>query len=127
MENFDKIKEVVIKCIKREYDNCTAKFTYDGKIYRLDVHIFKTSPSAQLKCVQIIEQILQLCHIKEPINISVNGRSRLVIQMDVICENLNAMRNSFNEQYEIPDPRMINSTYGGYIHNTDPIIDQICQ
>ena len=132
MENFDKIKEVVIKCIKRSYPDCRVTFISED-VYKLNVHIFQTSKNEQLRCCDVIEYILKLCHIKTYVNIKVNGRSRMLIKLDSITEELSAMRNEINnlviptyniDPYEIPTPMlMINSTYGGYVQvcNTDPI------
>ncbi len=128
MENFDKIREVVIKCIKRSYPDCQVTFIGED-VYKLNVHIFQTSKNEQLKCCEIIEDVLKLCHIKDYINIRVNGRSKLLIKLDSITEELSVMRTENNNYivnfnpYEIPTPMLINSTYGGYVQvcNTDPI------
>jgi hypothetical protein len=135
MEYFDKIKEVVIKCIKRSYPDCQVTFI-KVDVYKLNVHLFQASKSEQLRCCEIIDDILKLCHIKTYINVTVNCRSRLLIKLDSITEELSAMRAMRNEinnlviptynidPYEIPTPMlMINSTYGGYVQvcNTDPI------
>jgi hypothetical protein len=131
MENFDKIREVVIKCIKRSYPDCQVTFIMVD-VYKLNVHLFQTSKSEQLRCCEIIDDILKLCHIKTYINVTVNCRSRLLIKLDSITEELSAMRNEINnleiptyniDPYEIPTPMIINSTYGGYVQvcNTDPI------
>ena len=119
MENFDKIREVVIKCIKRKYDNSKITFTNDNNIYQLDIRIFSNSPTKQLECVCYVEEILKLCHIKEDIKIRVNDRNRLFIHIDVISENL----VKFRKKLDLPTPVITaiqNSSYG--IHcNTDPI------
>lgn len=107
MENFDKIKEVVIKCIKRSYPDCQVTFI-KVDVYKLNVHLFQTSKNEQLRCCEIIDDILKLCHIKTYINITVNYRSRLLIKLDSISEELSAMRNEINN-LDVP-------TY-----NTDPI------
>jgi hypothetical protein len=132
MENFDKISKVVIKCIKRSYPDCQVTFISED-IYKLNVHIFQTSKNEQLRCCDVIEDILKLCHIKTYVNIKVNGRSKLLIKLDSITEELSVMRNEINnlviptyniDTYEIPTPMlMINSAYGGYVQvcNTDPI------
>jgi hypothetical protein len=132
MENFDKISKVVIKCIKRSYPDCQVTLISED-VYKLNVHLFQTSKSEQLRCCEIIDDILKLCHIKTYVNIKVNGRSKLLIKLDSITEELSAMRNEINnlviptyniDPYEIPTPMlMINSTYGGYVQvcNTDPI------
>lgn len=87
MENNKKIIEVVIKCIKRHYPDCQATLI-DGNTYGLNVHIFQTSLKEQLKCCEIIEKILKLCHIKTYIDIKINGRSRMLIKLDSMTEHL---------------------------------------
>lgn len=105
MENFDKISKVVIKCIKRKYDNSNITFTNNNNTYKLDVRIFTNSPTKQLECVCDIEEILKLCHIKEDIKIRVNDRNRLFLYIDIISENLGK----------------INKKLDGIHCNTDPI------
>jgi len=100
MENFDKISKVVIKCIKRSYPDCQVTFISED-IYKLNVHIFQTSKNEQLRCCDVIEDILKLCHIKTYVNIKVNGRSKLLIKLDSITEELSVMRNEINN-LEIP-------------------------
>lgn len=126
MENFDKIKEVVIKCIKRHYPDCQVTLI-DGNTYELNVHIFQTSLKEQLRCCEIIDDILKLCHIKTYFNIKVNGRSRMLIKLDSMTEQLQNLQlfsepseSGFNRfEYEIPTP-MIDGVYQLRC-NTDPI------
>lgn len=108
MENFGKISKVVIKCIKRSYPDCQVTFISDD-IYKLNVHIFQTSKNEQLRCCDVIEDILKLCHIKIYVNIKVNGRSKLLIKLDSITEELSAIRYQINN-IDVP-------TY-----NTDPYV-----
>jgi hypothetical protein len=119
MENFDKIKVFITKCIKRKYDNSKITFTNDNNIYQLDIRILTNSPTKQLECVCDIEEVLKLCHIKEDIKIRVNDRNRLFIHIDVISENLGKIKKKLDLSTPVITT-IQNSSYG--IHcNTDPI------
>ena len=94
MENFDKIREVVVKCIKRKYPDCHITFTDDDKIYKLNVIISQTSKKEHLRCCEIINSVIKLCYIKSLINIRVNGLSQLFINLEVMKEDLRMLRNT---------------------------------
>ena len=94
MENFDKMKTVVVKCIKRHYPDCHITFTNDDKIYKLNVIISQTSKKEHLRCCEIINSVIKLCYIKSHINIRVNGLSQLFINLEVMKEDLRMLRNT---------------------------------
>lgn len=94
MENFDKMKTVVVKCIKRHYPDCHITFTDYNKIYKLDVILSLTSKKEHLKCCEIINTIIKLCYIKQHINIRVNGLSELFINLEIMKQDLQILRNT---------------------------------
>ena len=128
MENFDKIKVFITKCIKREYPNDNIVFINDNGDYKLEVELLNDkSTKEQNKCVDFIEEVLKLCNLKTQINIKVNGLSRMLIRLNLISEGLGALRMFRNGD--------VAPVYGGYdvgelpIHR-DPIAcntDPICQ
>lgn len=128
MENFDKIKVFITKCIRREYPNSKVTFNNDDDKCRLSVQIFKESTLAKANCVDKIQDILKLCNIKNNISISVNGQSALLIRLKCVSEGLGTLRMFRNgdvapvyDVYELPTP-IIDGIYRDPIAcNTDPI------
>jgi len=120
MENFDKIKVFIAKCIKREYPNDNIVLTNDNGVCNLEVELLNNKSSKeQNKCVDFIEEVLKLCNLKTHINIRVNGLSRMLIRINLISEGLGTLR-MFRNGDAIP-------VYGGYDVGElpTPIIDGI--
>lgn len=128
MENFDKIKVFITKCIKREYPNDNIVFINDNGDYKLEVELLNDkSTKEQNKCVDFIEEVLKLCNLKTHINVRVNGLSRMLIRLNLISEGLGALRMFRNGD--------VTPVYGGYDVGEFPIYrdpiacntDPICQ
>ena len=120
MENFDKIKVFITKCIKREYPNDNVVFINDNGNYKLEVELVNDkSTKEQNKCVDFIVEVLKLCNLKTHINVRVNGLSGMLIRINLVSEDLGALR-MFRNGDIIP-------VYGGYDVGelSTPIIDGI--
>lgn len=129
MENFDKIKVFITKCIRREYPNDNIVLINDNGVYNLEVVLLKNNSIKELNiCIDFLDEVLKLCNLKTLINIKVNGLSGIHIRLKLISEGLGAVRMFRNgdvvpvyDVYELPTP-IIDGIYRDPIAcNTDPI------